>query len=78
VTAEESPARRRKEDALIRAAARVLTRYQDRDWQPTGEQLDAWGRGYGAGIRDGQAQDNANRISKPLDGEWPEVAGGDA
>lgn len=60
---------------LVHAAARIIVRYLCPDLQPaTDSEFDAFGLGYGLGVRDRHAQDAVNRISAPLDCEWPPVA----
>ncbi|MCM4080420.1 hypothetical protein [Paractinoplanes hotanensis] len=62
------------EEHLLRAAARVLARYHNPGWVPTDAELDAWGAGYGLGVRDKLAQDLMNRVHVAgLDCEWPPV-----
>jgi len=61
-------------EALMHAAARVLARFHCPDWRPTDAELDAWGRGYGLGVRDKLAQDLMNRVDvSGLNCEWPPV-----
>lgn len=68
----------------VRAAARILARRYRPDWRPaTDGELDAFGAGYGLGVRDNAAQDRQNRVDYGngaaviLDGapipEWPPV-----
>lgn len=65
------------EEAVARAAARVLARHHRPDWRPaTDGELDAWGHGYGVAARDRHAQDLVNRVDEPsalLDCDWPPV-----
>lgn len=56
----------RRDEALTRAAARVLARHLHPLWRPADDgQLDAWGHGYGAGVRDKHAQDRDNCATPP-------------
>lgn len=62
------------DDCLLRAAARILARHHHPDWRPaTDAELDAWGHGYGAGVRDKGGQEEALLLNLARR-DWPPVA----
>lgn len=62
-------------DEVARAAARLLARRHCPTWRPTDAELDAFGAGYGLGVRHRLEQDAANHVElgiAPLV-DWPPV-----
>lgn len=60
------------DETVERAASRILARKTDPDWQPTDAELDAWGRGYFAGHRQGYT-DAFSQVGTKIDCDWPPV-----
>jgi hypothetical protein len=64
------------DDTVARAAARILARKADPLWQPTDDQLDAWGRGYFAGHHQGYADAASQdypQVRPQNECDWPPV-----
>jgi hypothetical protein len=62
------------DDSVERAASRILARTHAPRWHPTDAELDAWGRGYFAGHRQGYADAFSSPRPKPTENDWPPVA----
>lgn len=64
------------DDSILRAAKRIVARHEEPEWHPTDAELDAWGRGYFAGHRQGYSdafEDPRPQGCPQAEDDWPAV-----
>lgn len=60
------------DETILRAAKRIVARHEEPAWQPTDVELDAWGRGYFAGHKQGY-NDAFSEPRPQAECDWPPV-----